>query len=330
MKEDIILISAYCPSIQKMDKLRKLVNQLQTFREKYDILIVSHTEIAIDIQNKVDLFLYDKKNELLTDWDLINQPWFSPGDGQDRRIQSGLLTGRNTHLTIWRMLILGFSLVKNIGYKKVHHIEYDCEIRDDFEIEENSKLLDDYDFIYYKDIKKENVDDILFGSFQSLKIESLPRDLLILNEDNIKDMIRKSFSKSPEGMFENILINNGKVKVKNRVLLEKNGNKFATSENDETFNPWGVPYIDLKDNKINFIAWNTSKKDGVNYTIIVNDNNILKSDKLLKDHWTILGLDYIENIHKIIIVEDDTIRDTIKFNSNEDKELFKKISFRFN
>ena len=329
MKEDIILISTYCPDIQKMDQLRKLVNQLQTFREKYDILIVSHTEIAIDIQNKVDLFLYDKKNELLTDWDLINQPWFSPGDGQDRRIQSGLLTGRNTHLAIWRMLILGFSLVKNIGYKKVHHIEYDCEIRDDFEIEENSKLLDDYDFIYYKDIK-ENVDDILFGSFQSLKIESLPRDLLILNEDNIKDMIRKSFSKSPEGMFENILINNGKVKVKNRVLLEKNGNKFATSENDETFNPWGVPYIDLKDNKINFIAWNTSKKDGVNYTIIVNDNNILKSDKLLKDHWTILGLDYIENIHKIIIVEDDTIRDTIKFNSNEDKELFKKISFRFN
>jgi len=329
MKEDIILISAYCPSIKKMDKLRKLINQLQVFREKYDILIVSHTEIAIDIQNKVDLFLYDKKNELLTDWDLINQPWFSPGDGQDRRIQSGLLTGRNTHLAIWRMLILGFSLVKNIGYKKVHHIEYDCEIRDDFEIEENSKLLDDYDFIYYKDTK-ENVDDILFGSFQSLKIESLPRDLLILNEDNIKDMIRKSFSKSPEGMLENILINNGKVKVKNRVLLEKNGNKFATSENDETFNPWGVPYIDLKDNKINFIAWNTSKNNGVNYTIVVNDDYILKVDKLLKDHWTILGLDYIENINKIIIIEDDKVRDTIKFNNIEHKELFKKISFRFN
>ena len=329
MKEDIILISAYCPTTQKMDKLRKLVNQLQIFREKYDILIVSHTEIAIDIQNKVDLFLYDKKNELLTDWDLINQPWFSPGDGQDRRIQSGLLTGRNTHLAIWRMLILGFSLVKNIGYKKVHHIEYDCEILNDFEIEENSRLLNDYDFIYYKDIK-ETVDDILFGSFQSLKVESLPVDLLILNEDNIKDMIRKSFSKSPEGMFENILINNGKVKVKNRDLLEKNGNKFATSENDETFNPWGVPYIDLKDNKVNFIAWNTSKNNGVNYTIIVNDDYILKVDKLLKDHWTILGLDYIENINKIIIIEDDKVRDTIKFNSNEHKELFKKISFRFN
>jgi len=304
MKEDIILISAYCPDIQKMDKLRNLVNQLQVFREKYDILIVSHTEIAIDIQNKVELYLYDKKNELLTDWDLINQPWFSPSDGQNRKIQSGLLTGRNTHLAIWRILILGFSLVKNIGYKKVHHIEYDCEIRDDFEIEENSKLLNDYDFIYYKDIK-ENVDDILFGSVQSLKIESLPKDLIILNEDNIKDMIRKSLSKSPEGMLENILINNGKVKVKHRDLLEKNGNKFATSENDEGFNPWGVPYIDLKDNKINFIAWNTRKDSGVNYTIVVNNNYTLKVEKLLKDHWTILGLDYIENINKIIIIEDD-------------------------
>ena len=327
MKEDIILISAYCPDIQKMDKLRKLVNQLQVFREKYDILIVSHTEIAIDIQNKVELYLYDKKNELLTDWDLINQPWFSPSDGQDRKIQSGLLTGRNTHLAIWRMLILGFSLVKNIGYKKVHHIEYDCEIRDDFEIEENSKLLNDYDFIYYKDIK-ENVDDILFGSVQSLKIESLPKDLIILNEDNIKDMIRKSLSKSPEGMLENILINNGKVKVKHRDLLEKNGNKFATSENDEGFNPWGVPYIDLKDNKINFIAWNTRKDSGVNYTIVVNNNYTLKVEKLLKDHWTILGLDYIENINKIIIIEDDKIREVINFKSNEDKHLFKKISFR--
>lgn len=327
MKEDIILISAYCPDIQKMDKLRNLVNQLQVFREKYDILIVSHTEIAIDIQNKVELYLYDKKNELLTDWDLINQPWFSPSDGQNRKIQSGLLTGRNTHLAIWRILILGFSLVKNIGYKKVHHIEYDCEIRDDFEIEENSKLLNDYDFIYYKDIK-ENVDDILFGSVQSLKIESLPKDLIILNEDNIKDMIRKSLSKSPEGMLENILINNGKVKVKHRDLLEKNGNKFATSENDEGFNPWGVPYIDLKDNKINFIAWNTRKDSGVNYTIVVNNNYTLKVEKLLKDHWTILGLDYIENINKIIIIEDDKIREVINFKSDEDKHLFKKISFR--
>jgi hypothetical protein len=327
MKEDIILISAYCPDIQKMDKLRNLVNQLQVFREKYDILIVSHTEIAIDIQNKVELYLYDKKNELLTDWDLINQPWFSPSDGQNRKIQSGLLTGRNTHLAIWRILILGFSLVKNIGYKKVHHIEYDCEIRDDFEIEENSKLLNDYDFIYYKDIK-ENVDDILFGSVQSLKIESLPKDLIILNEDNIKDMIRKSLSKSPEGMLENILINNGKVKVKHRDLLEKNGNKFATSENDEGLNPWGVPYIDLKDNKINFIAWNTRKDSGVNYTIVVNNNYTLKVEKLLKDHWTILGLDYIENINKIIIIEDDKIREVINFKSNEDKHLFKKISFR--
>ena len=34
MKEDIILISAYCPDSQKMDKLRKLVNQLYEYLGK--------------------------------------------------------------------------------------------------------------------------------------------------------------------------------------------------------------------------------------------------------------------------------------------------------
>ena len=35
----------------------------------------------------------------------------------------------NTHLAIWRMLILGNSVAKNVGYKKLHHIEYDTSIR---------------------------------------------------------------------------------------------------------------------------------------------------------------------------------------------------------
>ncbi len=140
MNEDIILITAYCPDKQKIDKLRKLVNQLQKFKNKYDIMVVSHTTIPLDIQENLDLCLYDKKNELLTDWDLINQPWFSPGNG--RKIQSGLLTGRNTHLAIWRMFILSFSMCKNIGYKKIHQIEYDCEIKNDLNFNDNSNLLE--------------------------------------------------------------------------------------------------------------------------------------------------------------------------------------------
>ena len=54
MCEDIILITAYCPNIEKTDKLRKLVNQLQKFKNKYDIMVVSHTTIPLDIQEMLD------------------------------------------------------------------------------------------------------------------------------------------------------------------------------------------------------------------------------------------------------------------------------------
>lgn len=326
MDKDIILITAYCPDSNKVDKLRTLINQLQVVKNKFDVMVVSHTTIPLDIQDKVNLCLYDKKNELLTDWDLINQPWFSPGNG--RRIQSGLLTGRNTHLAIWRMFISSFSLCKNLGYNKIHHIEYDCEIEDFSEIVDNSKLLNEYDFIYYKDTK-ENVDDILFGSFQSYNLNSLPNELINLNEEEIKNKIRSASSKSPERMLEDILKSNGKVKVKNRSDLERNGNKFGTSEDDDTFNPWGVPYIDLETERLQFIVWNTKKQNGVEYTIIVNDNNVIKIPNTLHDHWKIVDIENIQNVNKLIVLEDNKIRHNIKFDSDMDRELFKKISFRF-
>jgi len=325
MNEDIILITAYCPDNQKIDKLRKLVNQLQKFKNKYDIMVVSHTTIPLDIQENLDLCLYDKKNELLTDWDLINQPWFSPGNG--RKIQSGLLTGRNTHLAIWRMFILSFSMCKNIGYKKIHQIEYDCEIKNDLNFNDNSNLLEEYDFIYYKD-KQKDVDEILFGSFQSYKVEKIPNELLILNEDELKNKIRTSYSKSPEGMLEDILIRNGKVKVKDRNNLEFNGNKFATSVDDNGFNPWGVPFVDLLNDELKFVCWNQKKKEGVNNIIIINNDKVFNTGNVNYGTWLILNLGSLKDVNKITVIEDDILRNTFIVDTSEKKKLFKKQSFQ--
>ena len=71
-----------------------------------------------------------------------SRPWFNPGD--QREIQSIFTGFFNTHLAVWRLVILGNSIAKNLGYKKIHHLEYDCDIKDFTEIYDNSKLLDDY------------------------------------------------------------------------------------------------------------------------------------------------------------------------------------------
>ncbi len=328
MCEDIILITAHCPSNEKIEKLRRLVNQLQGLKNEFDIMVVSHTTIPLDIQDNVDICLYDKKNELLTEWDLINQPWFNPGD--DRRIQSGLLTGRNTHLAIWRMLILGFSIAKNINYKKAHHIEYDCIINNFDDFKKNSKDLDKFNTIYYVDNKGTTVDEILFGSFQSYNLDFIHKDLVNLDEDNIKNMIRNSPSKSPEKMLQNLIHETNNYLVKDKLLLEKNGNIFATSENDNGFNPWGVPFVDLLDNQIKFIIWNQKKENGVKYSVIVNDEKIYNSEKVKFNHWIMLTLGVYNDINKITIIEDDEIRNVFNIKTEEDKLRFKKLSFREN
>jgi hypothetical protein len=325
--KDLILVTAYCPDDYRENILRDLINSLHQLKENYDVMIVSHTTIPTDIQKKVNYCFYDSKNEILTDWDLLNQPWFSPGN--NRLIQSSFLSKKNTHLAIWRMMILGFSLSKNMGYEKVHHIEYDCKITNDLEFNENSKLLDEYNAIIYID-KKENVDEILFGSFQSYFIPNINKFLIDLDENKIKDMIRNSVSKSPELMLQKLIEESGKVFRKNRSDLENHGNFFGIVDGQITNNfiSWAVPFYDRLDNTVGFIVWNTNNVNGVKHTIIVNNERITQINETHLGHWRMINLGSFDEISNIIVIENDEIRDKFSLVTDEEKQIFKLSSFR--
>lgn len=323
--KDLILITAYCPDDYREDVLRNLVNSLDN--ESFDLMVISHTPIPLDIQKKVDIMFYDKKNEILTDWDLINQPWFSPGN--DKKIQSGLLSKKNTHLAIWRMLILGFSTAKNLGYNKVHHIEYDCEINNMDELIDNSAQLNDYNSIVYID-RQPNISPILFGSFQSYFLPNIPEKLINLDEEWIKQSIRNASSKSPELMLQRLLEEKGKVLYKDRNDLEKNGNKFGIVDGqmENNFIPWGVPFYDRSTNEVGFIVWNTQNKNGVKHQIIINSNQIHNTISTSFNNWRMEFLGNLDSIESLLIIENNKIRDNISLKTQEDKEIFKKMSFR--
>lgn len=326
--KDLILITAYCPDDYHENVLRDLVNSLHNFKDKYDTMIISHTVIPVDIQKKVNYCFYDSKNEILTNWDLLNQPWFNPNN--DRRIQSSFLSKKNTHLAIWRMMILGFSLSKNMGYNKVHHIEYDCKIKNDFEFNDNSKLLDEYDSVVYIDNNDKNVDEILLGSFQSYFIPKLDKFLINLDEEKIKEMIRNSSSKSPELMLQEILEKGGKVFKKNRNVLEENGNNFGIIDGQISakFIPWAVPFYDRLEDTIGFVVWNTKNKNGVKHTIIINHEKVIQIQETFLGHWRMINLGNFNDITHILVIENDEIRDKFLLTTDEEKEIFKLSSFR--
>jgi hypothetical protein len=324
--KDLILITAYCPDDERENILRNLVTFFLDYKNQFEVMVVSHTVLPIDIQKKVEYFVFDKKNEILTDWDLLNQPWFMPGG--DRKILSSFLTKKNTQLAIWRMMIIGFSMAKNLGYSKIHHIEYDCKISEVSEFVENSWLLNEYNSVVYMD-RKEGIAEIMFGSFQSYFIPKLNPLLTKLNEEEIKHLIRNSQTKSPEWMLFNLIEQSGNFYMKDRKVLEEKGNKFGTiNSQNSSQNPWSIPFYDQLTDSVNFITWNTTNADGIECKVIVNENNYIHIPKQCLSCWTIKNLGKIEDINSILVIENDKIRDTFYLNSDHDREVFKKMSYR--
>jgi len=324
--KDLIMISSYCNTKEKEDVLRNLVSQVNDQKDKFDLMIVSHSVVPDDISMKCDLVLYDKKNELLYDWDLRCKPWFNPGN--TRQIMSIFTGFFNTHLAIWRMLILGNSVAKNIGYKKVHHIEYDSSINDFNEIKKNSKLLDQYDSVTYTKTQS-TVDPILFGTYQAYRLDTLHKDLLELNEDNLKIKIKKSEDKSPEAMLHYLLHDSKKGFIKHKTLLDHNGNNFGLTHSDLSYNhtAWCLPYYDKLTHKLGFVIWNSEEGNGtINVKVVYNNDQIINFGDILPQHWNMKDIDDFSNAKKMVVILNDKIRNVFDF--EKDGEMFKKVSFR--
>jgi hypothetical protein len=320
--KDLIIVSSYCDTKQKEDILRNLVNQCYK-ENSFDLMVVSHTTIPDDISRKTTLSLYDSKNELLYDWDLRSKPWFNPDN--KREIQSIFTGFFNSHLAIWRMIILGNSVAKNLGYEKVHHIEYDCDIKDFTEIHNNSKLLDTYDCVTYAKIV-DTIDDILFGTYQAYRLDTLHNDLLILDEEKIKSQIRASNTKSPEGMLFDLLHTNKKGFVKNKSLLDINNN-FGLSHTQNTHTAWCLPYYDILTNKLSFIIWNVEEPSrDINVQLIYNEDKVITFGEIKHSHWVVKDIDDFNNAKKLTVILNKKIRNEYDF--TVDVEKFKQVSFR--
>jgi hypothetical protein len=323
--KDLILISNYSDTPEKQDILRNLVNQIYSQKEFFDLLLVSHTTVPEDIQSKCNYALYDYKNELLYDLDLRNTSWFNPEN--QRRIISAFTGYYNTHLAIWRMIILGNSLAKNLGYNKIHHIEYDASITDFTELIENSKLLDKNNSIYY--IKSEDtVDDILFGSYQAYRLDYLPQDLLVLNEDKLKQQIRSHYSKNPEAMLQSLLESSGNFQVKSKSKLDKNNN-FGLTHNlsSNTHTAWCLPYYDELNGKLGFIAWNMEPiNNSIDVKLIYNEDQFINIGILNRNNWKLQEIDDFKNAKSLTVIVNNKIRNTFDFTKNTSQ--FKQFSFR--
>ena len=86
---NLIIILGHCDTPEKLKILRKNIDILKLETE-FDILLSSSHPIPIDIQSKVDYFIYSNNNPILywPERGLINEWWFTTGDGFKQTLRS--------------------------------------------------------------------------------------------------------------------------------------------------------------------------------------------------------------------------------------------------
>jgi hypothetical protein len=325
--KSIIVIGAYCPDAERKQLLENCINSLQPIRKDFDILISSHIHVSEHIVDKVDYYFYDKDNELLTDWDLLNTPWFSPKENLN--IVSSLISNYSVYLAAYKNFINGMGISKNLGYKTAHYIDYDAVFTDYSDFYDDINILKDYVSVQY--VKP----NILFesnlpwgqGPFQAINLDKVNDLFIKYNKEELLRILKESPHKTNEYISQIILTLDGeKIYHKNFNEFQEKGNILNLSGfiqvNDLT--GWTVPFYDTKTDNINFIAWNSKKEEPISVSFLINKNKLITINNVNKFEWKMADGDNINNINEILTIIDNQIKQHIDISTPELKEKFKR------
>jgi hypothetical protein len=309
--KELILILNYSPDNKRQELLRTLVNSINN--DEFDIMISTHSFVPQDISDKVDYIVYEKENLLLTDIKSKYKMVFTNGNFT---VKTTECKKYNHGFTCLRLLLLGLKSAKNLDYVKVHFFEYDCEIKSDIEIKDNSKLLDIHPIIWYK------WDNFPYPtspvSYNLLKISdswfNTPKEKLMdyFNGD------RPNLKAAEE--YHMMLINESdNVLKKDMKLLETIGVKIQLNS-DIIKHEWVVPVYNDKTKKMVLFSWSNNETKDMEIKVIVNDSTIVNYT-VKPGCWILRDIGDIDNIQSIMLLVNNTIRNFIDF-TKIDKNLY--------
>ena len=326
--KDLIILGAYCPDEERLKLLSNCIDSIYPIKKDFDILITTHSKLPDYIVDKVDYVFFDKKNELITDWELLNKPWFSPFEGM--RILSSLVTGYSTFLAVYRIFIGALGLAKNFKYEKVHWVEYDSFFRNYEDFYDNSKLLNDYTAVLYKKQYK-NFEKNLewgYGCFQSINLKKLDEIFLIYDKEKLIEILRNCPNKTNEKITQEVYLRNGgQVYFKDfEKISSVNSFNLSDETTKEDLNYWTVPFYDTKKDLVSVIVWNSKNDNPIDVVFLINNEKVINIEKVSKFQWVIRDVSPLNEFNSLITIVNGKIKNEIIFN-DELKQVFKKTSY---
>jgi hypothetical protein len=314
--KDLIVIFNYSPDNNRKKILQELLDKLKNLRDRFDILVVSHSSISEISYDDIDYFYYDKNNKLLYDFDLNNNFWFKTNTF---KLNSTTVYSKSTHLAIYSLLYYTFNFANHKQYNKVHCIEYDINLTNENLIVDVNNTLDDYDTVMF-----EREDGWIYGTYFAFNMNNFPDDYFKYDEENILNILRDSDSRMTENITPIILRPNGRTILLEPISkLDPNGifQKVDNHNNDEL--NWCVPVCDNKTNNLYIFIYNTTGKK-FNIDVLYNEKHLhLKSEH--KNVWNLTSIGDIDEVNKIQILVNGEIKKEISI-TEDNKETFKKYN----
>lgn len=317
----LIIIGAYCPDIERQTLLENCIESLNPIKKDFDILISSHAPIPENIVHKVDYVLYDKTNELITDWDMMGTPWFSPFDGLN--INSALISNYSTYLAVYRTLIGGLGMAKVFGYERAYWLEYDSVILDHTEFYNDLALENNVSIQYRSDSSLQWG----LGYFMPFNVSKLNDTFLKYDREKLLELLKNSPHKTNEYITQDILESTGHpILYKDFSSLSANTYNLSAFTKKDEMDDWVTPYYDTADDKIKILAWNIKKNYPINVTCVINNSSSVFLNDIPERVWRIQDLDTIDKIDEILIIVNSKIKNRILINTPDLKDKFKKIN----
>jgi hypothetical protein len=311
--EDLIFITAHCPTEEQERALERCVDSVLKC-EKH-VALISHTHVPIHIQKKCQFYVYDYNNEISDDYNLLGHNHFRFGN---QIIQSRFFNKYFYGFAIYRMFSIASQIAINFGYENIHHIEFDCELLDNELINENNKLLQEYDSVICTDNGRE--DGFLFGSFKSFRVNSLPDKFKNYDKDFIQKEMKITEPKQLEFLTKKLFVNSGKVFFRN----EPSEDKFKRGDRVLNRNLHYTLYYNSLDKTLN-IFYNSIIDSSEDIVIIVNKTRVINLTTK-PYHWHIRPLGIFDEINHVRVDNSQKVIYDKTFD-NEFREIFKIKSY---
>jgi hypothetical protein len=315
MKEkDLILLTAYTPDSQRKNILLDALESID--KNKFDIMVSSHSSIPEEALEYCDYFIYDKNNTLLFDPKYKLSFWFSC---DAFTLYTSEYKDYNHIIAAGSLTINGLSSAKNFGYNKVHWFDYDTIFSDDSELTENSLLLDSHSIVWYRH------PDLATFSGMSFNLSKIDQDWFDTSNNAFYSFLDNSGVNTLELFNHSLITKRNDTFEKNLLSLQEkiHVSRYSADEPD-----WVIAVYDELNNE--FILFNYNKTgNNDNIYAIVNNSRIENMFNNQKETYMIKFLGKIEDIQTIKLILNDKVIKDYDFNIINKEEYILKNKLKY-